>query len=402
MLSPADIRPAVEAVLLTASSGLTTYEILDQLPAALRQQIIAERGMPGLGSGNSYSAASLVTDAVEGVLPSLDPPYRVYVHGQAVFTVAGEEIRPGNSAIALYRLNPPVASRSLVSESENEAAPVVTAVATPFSSPLPTQSNKQEWFERSGMLVLWFVLFWPVFLVGMYYNGKAAITKGRTPWYEETPWLVLSALFFPLFFVGLFSSRKIRPKWKWTVAGSFILLYGVFVLTYRPDAGNSNPAPNVDVSRKVADSPSPVTVTPSRSAPTADQIKAQKEREQRLAIAQAKAERQAKRHREAVEKLEQERAERELDQDGMVLMLKSVKGEKDGEYASISGVVENRTLQDWSYAQISFNLYDRNGDQCGSAMANIVNVKYPDRWRFKATGMGQAWQTYKFGSMIYR
>ena len=101
MLSPSDIRPAVEAILRTTDSGLTTYEILDQLPAGLRHQIITERGMPGLGSGNSYSAASLVADAIEGLLPSLEPPYRVYVHGQAVFTVAVQEIRPGNSAIAL-------------------------------------------------------------------------------------------------------------------------------------------------------------------------------------------------------------------------------------------------------------------------------------------------------------
>ena len=106
MLSPTDIRPAVEAVLRSATSGLTTYEVLNQLPDPLRQQIIAERGMPGLGSGNPYSAANLVTDAIEGILPSLETPYRVYVYGQAVFTVAGQEIQPGNNAIALYRLQP--------------------------------------------------------------------------------------------------------------------------------------------------------------------------------------------------------------------------------------------------------------------------------------------------------
>lgn len=391
MLSPSDIRPAVEAILRTTDSGLTTYEILDQLPAGLRHQIIAERGMPGLGSGNSYSAASLVADAIEGLLPSLEPPYRVYVHGQAVFTVAGQEIRPGNSAIALYRLHPLLASKPLVAENEAKSS---------APSPMPAMPVKKDWFEKPGMLVLWFVLFWPVFLVGMHYNGKAAIRKGRTPWYEETPWLVLSALFFPLFFVGLFSSRKVLPKWKWTIAGCFALFHGVFAMTQTPDkASSSTPDFNPSESTNVSTIESLPKPTPR---PTAAQIKAKKEHEQRLALAQARAAREEKRRQEELEELARKKAEEERDEDGMVLMNKSLEGQKDGEYATISGVVENRTLRNWRYAQISFSLYDRDGNQCGSAMGNVLSVEAGARWRFKATGIGQGWQTYKFGSMTYR
>ena len=160
MLSPSDIRPAVEAVLIAADRSLTTYEILNRLPDNLLQQIISERGMPGLGSGNSYSAASLVTDSVEGLLPSLEAPYRVYKQGQAVFTVAGQEIRPGNSAIALYRLNPPPVTTGAA------LPPVRVGAATSssaHSSPLPTH---KEWFEKPRMLVLWLFLFGPYFWWG--------------------------------------------------------------------------------------------------------------------------------------------------------------------------------------------------------------------------------------------
>lgn len=185
MLSPSDIRPAVEAVLIAADRSLTTYEILNSLPDNLLQQIISERGMPGLGSGNSYSAASLISDSVEGLLPSLEPPYRVYEHRQAVFTVAGQEIHPGNSAIAFYRLNPPPVKIPpvIIQHSSNDETKPVTMIKIP-------------WYDRPWIMAAWLIFFWPVWVYGFYKTTKAS--KG---------WKIAITLFIliPMFFSALTS-----------------------------------------------------------------------------------------------------------------------------------------------------------------------------------------------------
>ncbi len=106
MLSPADIRPAVREVLLATGNSLASYDILERLPEPLRDRILAERGMPGAGAGSRYTAASLIRHAVEGLLPSLDAPYRVYRDvSDLTFSVAGHIIRPGHHSIAFYRLS---------------------------------------------------------------------------------------------------------------------------------------------------------------------------------------------------------------------------------------------------------------------------------------------------------
>jgi hypothetical protein len=122
MLSPADIRSAVRTVLEKAETALTSYEILGRLPAPLRDQLIAERGLPGAGSSKNYSAASLVTQAVEKLLPTKEPPYRVYANFSGkTFTVAGQTVTPSGSAIATYRLSDPGATGTGVSEGEAAA-----------------------------------------------------------------------------------------------------------------------------------------------------------------------------------------------------------------------------------------------------------------------------------------
>ncbi len=105
-LSPSDIRPAVRIVLEAADAPLTSYEILERLPVVLRDRLIAERGLPGAGSGSNFSAASLVTQALDALLPSKDAPYREYKNlvGQT-FVIAGQKIKPSGTAIAVYRLS---------------------------------------------------------------------------------------------------------------------------------------------------------------------------------------------------------------------------------------------------------------------------------------------------------
>ena len=53
----------------------------------------------------------------------------------------------------------------------------------------------------------------------------------------------------------------------------------------------------------------------------------------------------------------------------------------------IIGTVKNNKGHDLSYAQITFNLYDADGNQLGTALANINNWEKDGTWKFKAMGM---------------
>jgi len=92
-------------VLEEAVNCLSAYQILDRLPAEIRSQVIAERGMPGSGAGKAFTAASLVSMAAAQVVPSLEPPHRIYVDCRGLtFSVAGSPVVAGHEAIAFYRL----------------------------------------------------------------------------------------------------------------------------------------------------------------------------------------------------------------------------------------------------------------------------------------------------------
>lgn len=49
------------------------------------------------------------------------------------------------------------------------------------------------------------------------------------------------------------------------------------------------------------------------------------------------------------------------------------------------GIVKNNTKRDMSYASITFNLYDKDGNLLGTALDNINNLKAGGTWKFKAT-----------------
>lgn len=179
MLSPSDIRPAVREVLLSAENSLASYQILDRLPLALRNQIITERGMPGAGAGKHYTAASLVTDAIEGVLPSLDPPYRVYLDSRDMaFVVAGHTIRPGNAAIAFYQLTADTENGGNNTGSIRTAVQGASIMPDTVSSVTDSQPNqismpKEAWYH-TGWLWFWLLFCWPVGLYGIFKSHRVA------------------------------------------------------------------------------------------------------------------------------------------------------------------------------------------------------------------------------------
>jgi hypothetical protein len=53
----------------------------------------------------------------------------------------------------------------------------------------------------------------------------------------------------------------------------------------------------------------------------------------------------------------------------------------------LTGLVRNNTDHAFSYVQISFNLYDKQGDQIGSDMVNVNNLAAHGTWKFSTPTM---------------
>ena len=51
---------------------------------------------------------------------------------------------------------------------------------------------------------------------------------------------------------------------------------------------------------------------------------------------------------------------------------------------TITGVVQNNSNKDYEYLQITFTIYDAQGNVIDSAFANVNNIKAGGTWRFEA------------------
>ncbi|HPL62886.1 MAG TPA: hypothetical protein PK587_03875 [Syntrophales bacterium] len=108
-LMPKDIMVDVESVLRAVQvdpkgrgrAYLTAYQILEQLPQPMKDQLIRERGTPGMGAGRPYAAASVVSDAAEKI-PGIEI---VFLETSSIKILLNEtDITPGNKYVGLYRL----------------------------------------------------------------------------------------------------------------------------------------------------------------------------------------------------------------------------------------------------------------------------------------------------------
>ncbi|MDR0879510.1 MAG: FxLYD domain-containing protein [Clostridioides sp.] len=52
----------------------------------------------------------------------------------------------------------------------------------------------------------------------------------------------------------------------------------------------------------------------------------------------------------------------------------------------LSGKIKNNSGKDAKYVQVTFNLYDKDNNQLGTALANVNNLKAEGNWKFKAIG----------------
>lgn len=64
-----------------------------------------------------------------------------------------------------------------------------------------------------------------------------------------------------------------------------------------------------------------------------------------------------------------------------------VTSEKDAFGVYIKGTLKNNSGRDCSYLQVTFNLYDKDGNQIGTALDNINNLEKDGTWKFKAMGI---------------
>ena len=47
----------------------------------------------------------------------------------------------------------------------------------------------------------------------------------------------------------------------------------------------------------------------------------------------------------------------------------------------------NNTNKNYNYAQVTFNIYDKDGNQLGTAVDNINNFQANGTWKYKAIGL---------------
>jgi len=57
-----------------------------------------------------------------------------------------------------------------------------------------------------------------------------------------------------------------------------------------------------------------------------------------------------------------------------------------GQYGvkTVTGILENTNNKEYSYVQVEINLYDKDGVQVGSTLANANNLEANGKWRFQA------------------
>jgi hypothetical protein len=107
-----------------------------------------------------------------------------------------------------------------------------------------------------------------------------------------------------------------------------------------------------------------------------------------------------KRKRQEEDSAEAKRkAGEEHDASGLVLLKKTVKGTRGNFGGEITGTIVNRRGRKLSYAEITFNLYDRSGAQVGTAIANINGLEPGGSWNFKASSLGTNFETFKFSEL---
>lgn len=89
-----------------------------------------------------------------------------------------------------------------------------------------------------------------------------------------------------------------------------------------------------------------------------------------------------------------------FEQNGFAVDMAKVRVAREEFGGYVTGVVENRTGRDLSYAQIQFTFQNRAGEQVGTAMGNTNNLRAGARWRFKAVLMDAPDGAIRIGDVV--
>lgn len=93
------------------------------------------------------------------------------------------------------------------------------------------------------------------------------------------------------------------------------------------------------------------------------------------------------------------KAEEEYDANGLVLLLKTIHYSRDEFSLQIMGTIVNRRGRELKYAQVTFKLFDKDGGQVGTAIANINDLEPGGKWNFKAVGIGRDFSSCKVSDL---
>lgn len=68
-------------------------------------------------------------------------------------------------------------------------------------------------------------------------------------------------------------------------------------------------------------------------------------------------------------------------------------------YLTLEGTIKNNTNKKASYVQVEFNIYDKDGNQIGTALDNVNNLEAGGTWKFKAMALEKGADTYKLAEI---
>jgi hypothetical protein len=161
--------------------------------------------------------------------------------------------------------------------------------------------------------------------------------------------------------------RKGIPWWGWTI----IAVFGIgFLNSLGGGAGKTSSVPTQSVETR-APSPTSPPSAPTPKPPTA--------------------------HTPAPSAAPPEKYDLLDETTGLALLpgWKSVTG--DFGTITVKGKIKNTNDRSYSYAQVQFKLWDKEGSVAGTAMANINNLGAGETWAFEAVFLGNAKGKYKVG-----
>ena len=323
-------------------------------------------------------------ESAETKSPAVKPPIEKKISAEVELAFAE---RSSKYETQLAAWNDANESRNAAEAEESECTEKIKAIKS--EKPIPPKHEEREWTTIDGKHKTTAVLVDTD-------NLGATLNKsdGKMVTVSKEKLIAVDRVYIEKAFEEMNAYRKEFPMWE----NAKIKL--------------SNQLSAIKTRITAADAPKPLMPTKDEIALELAAEKKKKKEIEELAKAEAtreEAEMKAEKARKddevkaiASRKLAEEKAlkaEEEYEQNGLVLLRKTVRGKRNEFGGEITGEVINRRKHKLSYAQIQFNLYDDSGAQVGTAMANINGLEPGGKWKFVAHSLGTKFSTYKINEL---